>query len=159
MERADELFLSAMEWLKDNYEEFVFFVERDIVWTLQTYIMKIIEKLELPFVLYNDHQLIPGKRADLAILDDEGVVTIAVEFKYEPSHKRTDITPGKFPVVMWSEVEKDVLRVKEFVLCEKAKRAYAILIDEGGHFEKKQPPQGAQWIKWGNGVSILWTKV
>lgn len=30
----------SLDWLRDNYDEFIFQAERDVVWTVQTYLVK-----------------------------------------------------------------------------------------------------------------------
>src|SRR5262245_51155461 len=103
MSSADDLFEGAVAWLQGEYAEFVFFVERDVVWTLQTWLRREIEARGLVLRLFNDYPILPGSRrglsADLVFLDGEEIA-LAVEIKYEPSHARTDISQGKFPVVV-----------------------------------------------------------
>lgn len=170
---ASELFENSITWLKDNYSRFQFFVERDIVWTLQKYLLSRIKEYGLPFRVFNDYPILPGKRhsfcVDLAILNTDGLVEVAAEFKYEPSHKRGDIWPTKFKpsVVFWSDdsVGKDVKRVQDYVVMGKAKVAYAVFIDEGGYFSSKLPHPGSQWIHWvtedisSHRVALLWSRV
>lgn len=92
MLESTELFETAMSWLRNNYPNFRFFQERDIVWTIQTYITEVIKRDNLPYKIFNDYPILPGKRrsycADLAILDVNDIAEVAVEFKYEPSHRR-----------------------------------------------------------------------
>ena len=92
---ASELFENAIAWLKDNYGQFQFFVERDLVWTVQTYLFSQIKEYGLPYRVFNDYPILPGNRrslcADLAILNTDSLVEVAAEFKYEPSHTRGDI--------------------------------------------------------------------
>jgi hypothetical protein len=95
-----------------------------------------------------------GKRsqsADLVIRNDHGSVEVVAEFKYEPSHRRTDIQPEKLPVVFWGEapsergqgsVGDDVDRIRRFVEAGKATVAYAPFIDESGHFRHRRPFPG-----------------
>jgi hypothetical protein len=100
--------------------------------------------------------------ADLVILDSTEVVEMAAEFKYEPSHKRNDIPSRKFSVVTWGYdgIAKDMERVREFVDRGKAKVAYAVFIDEGGHFHQKHlAPPGSEWKDWGNEVWVLSSRV
>ena len=98
-----------------------------------------------------------------------GSVEVAAEFKYEPSHNRSDIWPTKFgpTVVFWGNdgVGKDIERIKEFVTREKTKVAYSVFIDENGFFSHKPPHPDSQWIHWDTNdasshhVSILWSQV
>lgn len=165
MNEATTLFEDAMAWLREHYADYRFFTERDIVWTVQMRLITEIDDQGLPYRVFNDYRMLPGKRrglsADLVILHDD-LVEVAIEFKYEPSHKRTDIPPDKFDVVSWSSdgVGKDVQRVHEFVSKGKTGVAYAVFIDEGQHFRHRSPHPGSEWIEWEpSGPSVLWSRV
>ena len=164
MKTATELFEEALKWLRRNYVRFRFFAERDVVWTVQVRLMEAIEQERLPFRVFNDYPMLAGKRrslsADLAILGQDSLVELAAEFKYEPAHSRDDIQRQKFPVVIWgrSGVGKDVERVQEFVEKGRAEVAYAMLIDEGGYFRNRAPHPGSEWVDWGNGVWVLFSR-
>lgn len=103
-------------------------------------------------------------RVDLAILDEDNLITLALEFKYEPSHRREDILRTKFPVVFWDEVKKDIERIHYFVESGKVQAAYSILIDEGGYFRKRPSVDRSSWIDWNSesinrsSVSLLLSK-
>lgn len=167
MNNATELFEGAMSWLKDNYNNFMFFMERDIVWTVQIHISQLIKEQRLPYQVFNDYPMLPGKRrslsTDLAILDRTGLVEVAAEFKYEPSHNRKDILPKKFPVVFWGDVGKDVERINDFVSKGKARVAYSVFIDEGSYFRHRVPHPGSEWIDWRSEsaspsrIAVLWS--
>ena len=161
MESGIELFENALAWLRDNYGRFRFFTERDIVWTVQNHIIELIGEQNLPYrVFHNFPVSLPGKRqslcTDLAILNQDDSVEVAIEFKYEPSHLRKDIWPTKFPVVFWDKegVGKDIERINEFVdkfvAKDKvgARTAYLIFIDEGGYFKRRNPHPGSKWEEW-----------
>ncbi len=160
-----ELFEETISWLKDNYSNTTFFVERDIVWTIQTKMLNVINERHLPYKVFNDYPMIPGKRrslsTDLVIVNSQDQVKVAAEFKYEPSHSRVDIRENKFPVVFWGNegVGKDITRIHTFVNEGSACAAYSIFIDEGGHFHKHNPHLGSSWIDWGNGIWVLQSKV
>lgn len=164
MEKATELFESALKWLRDNYAGLQLFLERDVVWTVQTRVIEQIRELGLPYKVFNDYPMLPGKRrslsTDLAILGLDDCVEVAAEFKYEPSHGRSDILASKFPVVFWGKdgVAKDLKRIQEYVAQGKAKVAYSVFIDEGGYFRGRQPHPGSEWVDWGNGVWILYAQ-
>ena len=169
MSEASKLFEESMEWLRQNYACFGFFVERDIVWTLQLHLSEVIQARALPYRVFNDYPILLGKRrglcADIAILNQQDEVEVAAEVKYEPSHKRTDTWRTKFPVVFWDDlgVGKDVRRVREFAEKGVAHVAYAIFIDEGGAFRSRTPHAGSKWVDWtlaGDDLrrpSVLWT--
>lgn len=157
-----ELSEAAVSWLKDNYMRFRFFTERDIVWTIQTRIIELIEKQTIGYRVFHNFPVIPGKTTDLAILSQDNSCEIAAEFKYEPAHSRksVDIWPTKFPVVFWEDgVGKDIERIREFVSKCKAKAGYAILVDEGGYFAWRKPFEGGKWVDWGNGTFVHWAQV
>jgi hypothetical protein len=148
---AAGLFETAMAWLLETYSSHHFFQERDIVWTLHLHLLRTIAARRLPFSIFSGHRMYPDRQlsADLVILGNSALVDVAVEFKYEPDHRRTDVAaPGarpKWPVVFWSAVAADVLRVQHFVRGERAQAAYAVFVDEGGYFRSRTPPAGSEW--------------
>lgn len=74
---------------------------------------------------------------------------VVVELKYEPSHRRTDITKGKFPVVGgWSAIVSDASRVTTWVADGRVRSGAAVFIDEGGWLAAKTADSG-QWDHWG----------
>jgi hypothetical protein len=83
---AAMLFEEATAWLQKPYDEFEFWVERDLVWTIQTRLRPVIRQGSLPFRVLNDCPLLPGARrarsADLVIRDADQMVLVAAEFKY-----------------------------------------------------------------------------
>ena len=157
------LFESTIDWLRENYHDYRFYAERDIVWTVQTQLNKRIGELSLPYQVFNDYTMKPRVRVDLAILNGDTVEVVA-EFKYEPSRARSAANGGDIPssklkesVVIWSEAEKDIGRVQEFVQNGKTKVGYSIVIDEGNrHSWRSAKP--AEWQKWDDNVSALWLK-
>jgi hypothetical protein len=126
---------------------------------------------KLSLKVYNDYPMIKGQRrslsADLVILNDLNEVEVAVEFKYEPSHKRKEYTNGKFPVTDRKRILNDIARIKEFIDSGKVKSVHAIFIGEGSYLYNLIKPDNIQskWLKWGNynsrllDVSVLWTTV
>jgi hypothetical protein len=166
MQSGSGLFEEALEWLHKNYASYRFCVERDLVWTVQTRLNSMISQMELPLQVFHGYPILPGKKqslcADLAIVDSHGKVQLAAEFKYEPSHSRTDILKRKFPVVLWDRdgVGHDVRRVKEIVERGRAEVAYSLFVDEGGYFRRSRLPfPQSEWLDWGNGVWVLWSRV
>ena len=153
---AHNLFERAMAWLQENYAARPFFAERDVVWTVQLRVRELIAEARLPYRVFNDHRMPNGGLADLVVLDDYGGVEVAVEFKYEPSHARSttlspagDIVPGKFPVVTWQAIMEDIKVVRRYVRSQHARRACALLIDEGSHFASRRAPTGSEWGRLG----------
>jgi hypothetical protein len=102
---AATLFEDVIAWLQEHYDEFEFWVERDLVWTVQSRLRQMIAEQHLPYRVFNDYPLLPGARrarsADVVIRDTDETVLVAAEFKYEPSHHRAEVLPGKLPVVVW----------------------------------------------------------
>jgi hypothetical protein len=165
-----ELFENSLGWLKKNYSRFRFYLERDIVYMLQTYLNDVIDKNSLPFKVYNDYPILPGiKRhlcADLVIKTNNKkseIIDIAAEFKYEPDHKRKnkDILESKLrpTVVFWdgkSSVLEDIERARKYVRMNKANHAYSIFIDEGRCFcGKKDSFPDSAWEEWQNAAILI----
>lgn len=160
---ADDLGEHALAWLCRHYTDYRFFTERDVVWTVQTYLRGLIGGADLPCYVYNDYPILPGSRrslsADLAIVNANGVIETVMEFKYEPAHHRSDILKQKLPVVEWTSVVADIQRVHDFVARGKANTGYSIFIDEGGAFRHRRLPTSAAWQEWGSGRWVLLSRV
>lgn len=108
MKEALTVVRDALDWLREHYSEFRFYVERDIVWTLQRRLVEAMA-LHLPRMrVFNDYPMLEGKKghilADLALVDANNCARAVVEVKYEPSHSRPDILKQKLPVVGWGGV-------------------------------------------------------
>ena len=170
MMTATELVETSLAWLKENYEKFTFYVERDVVWTLQTRMNEIIREQVLPFKVFNDFRMLRGdqrrRTADLAILDETtNAVLVALEFRYEPSHARNDIPHSKLPVVFWGDdgVGEDVKRIRSFVSADsefmdenrRAQVAISVFVDEGGVFADRTAHPGSRWEVWPGTVRVL----
>jgi len=169
---ASELFEGAINWLQENYASKRFYVERDVVWTVQERLAFMIDAGRLPYRVFNDFGIVPGKRrsicADLVLVESGNLdvpVELAAEFKYEPSHSRIDIRPGKLPVISWGATRDNLRRVQQFVAEGRAKVGYSVVIDEGGHYRNREPNPGCRWIDWplqagkSGCVSVLWDKI
>jgi len=165
---AQEIFKETLEWMKNDYHnpEHRFFKERDIVWVMQKHLLKIIEEKRLPYKVLNDYTMRRKGRhsvsCDLVIMRG-GDKLLAIEFKYEPDHNRIynpigekqdgDIYKGKFPVVSWKSIIKDMERVTEFVSKDRWQIGLSIFVDEGAYYKKKNP--SPKWDTWGNDVPVL----
>ena len=169
------VFKEIIENIKTNYLNYRFFTERDFEWTIQKYLWSYIDKNHLPFDVYNNHPFGQRTFVDLAIVKkgtpyraiskSKATAELVVEFKFEPSIKRTDICKGKLdsPVVLWDEVIKDIDRVNRLIKDGKTKSAIAFFVDEYGRFRNRNISKQSKWDDWGNygnelyNTSILWT--
>src|SRR5947207_4018472 len=135
---AEQAFTDALRWLRETYSSHVFYLERDVVFVLQTRLRRVIDAHKMPLAVFNDYPMLPGPRrsfsADLVLrtTTPDETILLAAEFKYEPSHRRADILPGKLPVVVWADVLKDITRIETFVTQGKTPVGYAVCLDEGG---------------------------
>lgn len=159
---ARTLLLDAIRAMRSTYRVVPFFVERDVVWTVQRWLLDEVARLGLPFDVRTEHAMEPGPRralaADLAVLNRGGAVIAAVEFKYEPSHRRGDIPKTKFPVVEWAAVVSDFDRVRRWSAEGRCVVGLALFIDEGGHFRHREAPPCSAWHDWSeSGVAVLAT--
>ena len=70
---ASALVEEAVDWLREHYGEFEFWVERDLVWTVQTHLRQVIGERGLPYLVLNDYPMLAGSRrsvsADLVVRD------------------------------------------------------------------------------------------
>jgi hypothetical protein len=170
---AAALFEEAIAWLGEHYGEFEFWMERDLVWTVQSRLRKVIGYRGLPYEIFNDYPMLPGLRrsrsADLVIRATDRTVLVAAEFKYEPSHYRPEflaLPTSKFPIVDWGYegVARDIARIREFVEVGGARAAFAVLVDEGRYFRHRQAHPGSEWRDWEPAgpvtyrPSVLWAR-
>jgi len=161
---AKKLFEQTLEWFRYNYGNYELFLERDLVWTIQQKLREIIAENNLQFEVYNDFPIIKAQRrsltTDLAILNKQNEVELAIEFKYEPDHQRgvgikKNIWQSKLnpSVVFWGKdgVGKDVERARQYVGQKRAKSAMTVFVDEGGLFRHREPHQNTKWVDWNCG--------
>lgn len=170
MSTATTMIVESINWLRERYDRYRFFAERDIVWTLQCYLLERIESRGLPLVLFHDFPMAMGGEraafADLVLLDADGLAEAVIDFKYEPSHARPDILPASLPVCFWDAagVGGDVTHIRELTNSGRARAAFAVFLDEGGYFRDRAPHKGSEWIDWGpigpagSEVSVLWSE-
>ena len=153
---ASALIEEALDWLRDHYGLYEFSVERDLVWTVQTHLRRLVGERGLPYLVLSDYPMLAGSRrsvfADLVIRDKPTGAIVAAEFRYEPEHRRTEFMamPGKLPVAVWGAegVAKDVSRSRTFVEQGAANAAFAVFIDEGRYFRHRPPHPGSRWVDW-----------
>ena len=53
-----ELFEDTLDWLRETYWTHDFYVERDLVWTIQKKLSRMIVERKLPFRVFNDYPII-----------------------------------------------------------------------------------------------------
>ncbi|HCS53140.1 hypothetical protein [uncultured Rubinisphaera sp.] len=154
----NDIFLDALAWFVESYDDFTFYTERDLVWTIQSRISKTLTQLDTPLRVFNDYPILRANRrslcVDIAIMaPDSNRIELAAEFKYEPDHSRTDIPKTKFPVVFWGKdgVAKDIERAQQFVNEKQTLICYTIFVDEGGAFRHRDPHPNSTWESWGDG--------
>jgi hypothetical protein len=153
---AQAIAADAIGWLRTHYADFRFYVERDLVWTLQTWIDRRLRESGSSLRVYNDYPVLPGKRrslsADLALVTPAREIALALEFKYEPDHAREDVLKTKLPVVFWGieGVAKDIARVRESVSSGRARAACSYFVDEGGSLRHRPAHPGSEWVQWGD---------
>ena len=156
---------AALDFVRDWYDTFRFFKERDIEWTLQKHIWTLIEDHDLPMRVFDQHSMPGGNRADIVITDTALTVLFIVELKYEPNKERADILGVKVPATNWQEIIQDIEKVDGYVLRREAPVAISILVDEGSEYRGKALPlhAPAEWIDWTpyvsrHPVSVLTTR-
>lgn len=166
MNEAARLFEEALTWMLNTFASHRFVKERDIEWTLYKSLRDRVESHGLPYRVFDGYTMsatAPKLSADLVVLTPPDTVEVAIELKYEPDNRRVDITSGKFPRYDYSEVVKDVGKIKTYVEQGLAREAYAILIDEGGYHVRQSSPVGSEWRDWRSEESphlcVLWSRM
>ena len=159
-----------MEWLREHYGEYRFFAQRDVVWTVQMHIAQKIQEANLPYRVFHNHTITKGNHSDLAILNSDLEIEVAIELQYEPSHTRSSIRSNgdiwfsklQQEVVFWDDksgsVKNDVQKILGYAENGHAKTAYFVFIDEGGYHRHRAPFPRSEWRDWGNGVRVLWSQ-
>lgn len=140
----NEIFTKLIEnEVLKKYHTFLFFTERDIVWTIQKLLINHCD-LKNIYSIYNDYGILPSNNinakrklsSDLVIVNNETKkVELVIEFKYEPSHKRTDIMKNKFPVINFNGVLKDIKKIETIKQKFLSNSVISILFDENLSFK------------------------
>lgn len=144
---ARHLFFDVLDWLRNTYRSDEFLKERDLVAAAQKRLSDEVSQRSLPYQVVQECP-IPhtNKRADLALLGSDNTLHLVIEFKYEPHHQR--LTSGQIPVVFWTEVTKDIDRIRRFVNEGQAQSAFSVFVDEGGYYRHRETPPGGRWEDW-----------
>jgi hypothetical protein len=152
---AVRLLTDALDWLRATYPEHRIVVERDLVWTLQKWLICEVLTRDLPLRVFNDYGVEPGPRRSLSgdlvlVALDSPMPLVVAEFKFEPSHRRVDIDRKKLPVVGWSGVVEDVARIRRWVDGGMTREGLAIFVDEGGFaHDRRTALADCAWSGWG----------
>lgn len=155
---------ASLEWLSEHYWDQPFWMERDVVWTLQKRLKDDPEAAGGPVQVVHNFRTAFG-HVDLAVLLDD-MPRVLIECKYEPARQRPDFVSGRLgqAVVFWDRdgVLEDIRRVTRAVASGDAPVAYAVFFDEGGRFRHRASPPISTWLDWRSGnahVSVLLTRV
>ncbi len=141
-------FWRALHWVLETWWQHRFFVQRDVVWTIQKRLIDEPAAQSLSYRVHHNYKMPDGTLAALALVGRRGHVALALKVKYEPDHDRTDnfllgkLTPS---VVTWTDVAQDVERVNGWVAQGYAQEALALLFDEGWHFRQQILHPGSRW--------------
>ena len=149
---ARQLFLDILSWLRQTYASHRFFLQRDVAWTVQKYLLDRTCRWTPQIQVIHNHK-VPGdarRQFDLALVERDGTVDLALKFRFEPAQV---LAPGKRPVVMWPDVVEDIQRVQSLVTGRKARNACSLFIDESGLCRKRPAPPGSRWEDWDIGTS------
>jgi hypothetical protein len=147
---AEDVFLSALDWLRSNYRAQQIFNERDVERALQSRMTWLIAERRLPLRVFHAYPMERGPRrslaVDLAVLDDQGAVALGIELKYEPANEREgrDIWTGKLPVTEWRAIKRDFERLRRWVDDGRAALGYTVLVDEGSRYRARLPVDEVQ---------------
>ena len=55
----EALFEDALAWLRARYGSYLFFAERDVVWTLQLRLLERVQERGLRLTVFNDYPMLP----------------------------------------------------------------------------------------------------
>ena len=162
MQQANSIAQQAIDWLREAYDQYVFYVRRDVAWTLQMHLAKLVRQAAVDLRVFNDYPVLQSKPrpyyADLVLVESDGSIDVALEVSYEPAHGRPDIPESRFPMVFWGEdVIQDMQRAQEYVRRRAARASWSLFIDEGGHFRERVIPPGGEWQDWDQGRwALVW---
>lgn len=143
---ANMIFEEAINNFKATYNDDVYYLERDVVFTFQKLIWKEIRevsecknyKVFHELGLKNETEKV--KNFDLAITrgNKYNKPELAIEFKYLPSLERKDkdIDKKKYNQTNLKEILKDFDAIKQFEGSKNIKYLYSIFVDEGSFFKK-----------------------
>ncbi len=165
MNDAVRIFESALDWLRDHYDDYLFRKEEDVVTVLWGQMVRMAGEENLPLVIdYEQNFPVSFGRlqCDIVVFGPGRKLLLCVEVKYEPARSRPDIVNR---ALKHSRPEHllpghglkghrcDIERIPYYVQEVGAEIAYAVLVDENSyHFSrmsKEQIPGGTSWIKWG----------
>lgn len=165
MNDASRLFETALQWLRENYGDFLFRKEDDVVTVLWTQMVRRAKAENLAFYVdYEQNFPVSFGRlqCDIVVFDTDHRPLLCLEVKYEPSRKRPDIAKRALkhsrpqhllPGHGLKGHRCDIERIPYYVHEVGAEVAYAVLIDEDSYHCSRMAnlvlPLGTNWIRWG----------
>jgi hypothetical protein len=165
MNDAVRVFESALDWLRDHYDHYLFRKEDDVVTVLWGRMVSIARTENLPLVLdYEQNFPVSFGRlqCDIVVFGPGRKLLLCVEMKYEPARSRPDIANRALkhsrpehllPGHGLKGFRCDIERIPYYVQEAGAEVAYAVVVDENRYHSsrmtEKQIPVGTSWIKWG----------
>ncbi len=157
---AERIAGQAVEWLRETYDDYAFYVQRDVAWTLQNRLSELVGQAAVDLCVFNDYLVLDARprpcHADLVLVGSAGTIEVALEISYEPSHRRRDIPASRLPMVFWGQgVVQDVQRAQQYVKHGAVVAGWSLFIDEGGHFRERTAPPGSEWHDWRHGKWAL----
>jgi hypothetical protein len=166
MTSAGQLFESALEWLRENYDQFLFRNENDIVTVLWARMVKVAKAQGLPFEVDYEQSFSVSSferrlQCDIVVFGTNRKPLACIEVKFEPARTRPDTALrapkiGRIQHLLPGHGLKDhhcdIERLPLYVEKVGAEVAYAVFIDEDSHhhasFDSSQLPVGTSWIVW-----------
>jgi hypothetical protein len=167
MNPAALLFEQSLDWLRDNYDRFLFRTEYDVVTMLWGYMVRAAKAQERGIIIDYEHNVAvtSGRlQCDIVALSAKDEKLLCAEVKYEPSRTRPDVVSRKLkhsrpqhllPDHGLKDHRCDIEKARLYVDQGRVQTAYAVLVDENSYhygLMKSQQltlPEGVSWIEWG----------
>ncbi len=164
MTLGKEILELSLHELKENYPSYEFMVHRDVAWSLQKILNRLIEKNGYPLEVYQDYPLEKGckeyKENELVFVlpgtnyremfKSTSQVELVVRILFEPSRHRRDICEYHLPRILVPRLMQEMTQLKAIVESNKAKEGILILVDESSRHRKLILQNDCmKWESWG----------